>query len=440
MQINRRILAMLVGVTTLASILFLINIQFPSRLVFEEQSNVPAAKELIQLNRYQNRKDPPLGKYLLGIGILLDRDRSFGWRWISALFGVLTLVGVFFFALYLFRNESIALFTTMITGFNQLLYVQSRIAMPDIFMFCFLIWGLAFFVYAWESDLPRRRVRKAFLVCGVFMGLAIATRWWAMIPWMTCIGLVLLVRLFQYWELRFGKEFKQSAQGDDTWYSPELWITFPTPTLLTVLVGLPVLIYFLSFLPLLFLHGDVFLFGDLFTIQFEMLQAHLEAGLKSSHPYASSPLQWPFLNRPIWYAFEKEGNAGEWVRGVFLLGNPLIMWSGIGALIVCLWIWMKEHSRQAFLILAFFFSSYLCWWLIPAPVMFYSDYFSAGMFLSFAIAFVFHRFEKGFRNDWPRWSFVVLSFGIFVYFFPILAALKIPTHQFRDWMWLHSWI
>jgi dolichyl-phosphate-mannose--protein O-mannosyl transferase len=30
--------------------------------------------------------------------------------------------------------------------------------------------------------------------------------------------------------------------------------------------------------------------------------------------------------------------------------------------------------------------------------------------------------------------------GVFVYFFPILAALRIPGEGFRKWMWFRSWV
>jgi dolichyl-phosphate-mannose--protein O-mannosyl transferase len=152
---------------------------------------------------------------------------------------------------------------------------------------------------------------------------------------------------------------------------------------------------------------------------------------------------WPLMTRPIWYAFDKEGSgADEKVRGVILLGNPLIMWAGLVALVGCAWGWISTRGRQAFLILAFYFMFYASWALIPRKIEFYYYYYPAGMVLSFALAYVFYHLEQGSKERLPlaRWTFFGMSVVLFIYFFPILAALRIPAQAFRHWMWFSSWI
>jgi dolichyl-phosphate-mannose-protein mannosyltransferase len=148
---------------------------------------------------------------------------------------------------------------------------------------------------------------------------------------------------------------------------------------------------------------------------------------------------WPLLSRPIWYAFDKEGAQGELVRGVILLGNPLVMWGGLVALLACLLGWLRFRSREAFLILAFYAMFYGSWVAIPRKIAFYYYYYPAGMLLSLALAYLFEQAEAG-RKPWARWTFLAISFGLFVYFFPVLAALKIPSEDFRRWMWFWSWV
>ena len=84
---------------------------------------------------------------------------------------------------------------------------------------------------------------------------------------------------------------------------------------------------------------------------------------------------------------------------------------------------------------------------------FYYYYYPAGMTLSLALACVFHHFERpdpvrSNRSRWSqflvnegaRWGFLLVAAAMFVYFFPILAALKIPADGFRKWAWFNSWI
>jgi dolichyl-phosphate-mannose--protein O-mannosyl transferase len=51
-------------------------------------------------------------------------------------------------------------------------------------------------------------------------------------------------------------------------------------------------------------------------------------------------------------------------------------------------------------------------------------------------------FHHNYRRD-DRWipaAFLVLSFGLFVYFYPILSAAPLPDDRaFEHWMWLSTW-
>jgi dolichyl-phosphate-mannose-protein mannosyltransferase len=61
-----------------------------------------------------------------------------------------------------------------------------------------------------------------------------------------------------------------------------------------------------------------------FVAKFLELQAAMlshNAGLTSEHPYASSPITWPFLTRGISFWESKEG-----LRQIYLIGNPLAWW------------------------------------------------------------------------------------------------------------------
>jgi dolichyl-phosphate-mannose-protein mannosyltransferase len=71
---------------------------------------------------------------LIAAGIAALGDSPAGWRCTAALAGALALVGVYAWVLALRGRPSLALWAASLTAFNQLLFVQSRIAMPDVFM------------------------------------------------------------------------------------------------------------------------------------------------------------------------------------------------------------------------------------------------------------------------------------------------------------------
>ncbi len=412
-------------------ILFLINIQFPRNHNFDEFHYVPSAKQFLELKVNQNWEHPPLGKEIMAVSIGLWGDRPIGWRFASVLFGSLTLVGMYLWGLAVFRKPDIALWVALITLCNNLLYVQSRIGMLDTFMFAFMVWGLAAFSASFTAGLSRNTALKYLYATGIFFGFSTACKWFAVIPWFFSIGIVLLVRLLQYWNTSFGKSSKASTEE---WYSSALWKEIHYGDFFLALVLTPITCYLLTFVPYFFIPEMHTRFVDLFLMQKKMWEGQLR--VVNNHPYMSQWPGWALMTRPIWYAFDKEGAAQEWVRGVLCIGNPWVMWTGVLCVIYCAYDWIRTRSREAFLVMAFFGVFYLSWAVIPRKVAFYYYYYPAGMSLSLAAAYAVERV----RNQWARVGYLAVSLGLFVYFFPILAALRVPASAFRNWTWFRSWI
>jgi dolichyl-phosphate-mannose--protein O-mannosyl transferase len=421
----------------LAEALFLINIQFPQGHNFDEFHYVPSAKQWLALAPNQNWEHPPLAKLLMAAGIAIFGDRPIGWRFMSTVFGSFTLVAMYFWGLALFRSKRAALLVAGITLLNQLLYVQARIGMLDTFMFCFIAWGLAFFTASWSSGLEPRRTRTLLYSAGVCVGFATACKWAAVIPWLLCIGLIIGVRVLQAWGVSFDSKSAWARDpGFEEWFTPDLWRGISIRDCVVGFGVIPVLCYFGTFLPYLGVHRTPgYTLWDLITMQPAMYAGQLR--VIQSHPYMSQWTGWPLMLRPIWYAFDKVGDG--YVRGVLLLGNPWIMWTGLLALAACLWAWIARRSRAAFLILAFYGALYLCWAFIPRHIAFYYYYYPAGMVLSLAVTFVLMKWDRT-RAGVFQLAYLAIALACFAYFFPILAALKIPVESFRHWMWFSSWI
>jgi dolichyl-phosphate-mannose--protein O-mannosyl transferase len=348
---------------------------------------------------------------------------------------------MYLWALALFHDGRIAIWVAVITLLNNLLYVQARIGMLDTFMGAFLVWGLAAFTEAWSSRTEAPKAYRLLLFSGVMMGLAMATKWAAVVPWVACLILVGLLRLFQAWSITFLKPAGTGPKHEE-FYHLKLWSGLSNGRIAIALGLVPLVVYAIPFLPFLFVHRTpAYTLWDLVLMQPKMWDGQLRVVTK--HPYMSTWLQWPLLKRPIWYAFDKEGPTKEWVRGVLLLGNPVIMWTGLVAITACLWEWVRSRSRSAFLIVYFYSAFFFCWAVIPRKIAFYYYYYPAGMILGFALAFVFFRWDGAERDrsrEFVRWTFATVVAAFFIYFFPILAGLRIPSETFRKWMWFSTWI
>ena len=416
-----------------AWILFLFNIQYPKTVNFDEFHYVPAAKQFLSLTKNQNWEHPPLAKELIAIGIAVFGDQPLGWRFMSTLFGVLTLAGMYVLALVIFEDAALAFFVALITLFNSLLYVQARIGMLDTFMMGFLVCGLVGFSAALKPRLEKTQIRKYLLAAGIMFGLTTACKWFGIIPWFACLALAALIALLRKWQVSFPN------RSDQDWYEPSMLQGIGILEWAFFLGLVPAIFYFLTFIPFYFIKTEHLGFLDLFRMQKTMWEGQLSVG--STHPYMSTWKDWPLLGRPIWYAFDTDP-VDKMVRGVLLLGNPVVMWGGLGALLLCFLGWIQKKERSAFLILIFYAALFGSWIVIPRKISFYYYYYPAGMILSLAIAYAIYVLSPHNRivRFWLMGITATLCGAYFIYFFPILAALKIPPGSFTRWMWNQHWI
>src|SRR5580700_10088232 len=137
--------ALLVGVTT------------PEKFVFDEVHYVPAARQMLEPVLPQpilNPMHPPLAKQLIALSIRTFGDGPLGWRYPGVLFGALAVVAIYLCALALFAAQGPAIASALLAFFNQMLFVQSRIAMLDIFALTFGLFGIAAFMHGFRQPRP----------------------------------------------------------------------------------------------------------------------------------------------------------------------------------------------------------------------------------------------------------------------------------------------
>jgi dolichyl-phosphate-mannose--protein O-mannosyl transferase len=333
-------------------------------------------------------------------------DQPLGWRFASTVFGSLALVGTYLWALALFAEQRIALWVAAVTAFNQVLYVQSRIAMLDVFSVAFVMWALAAFTASLRMG-DERRTHWLLASAGVFLGLASACKWPGLLAWALVAALAMIIKP------AIGRRY-----------------------LLLYLGIVPLLAYYASFalLGLKYLGPRDFLLAQTTIWQ-------LQSTVGGPHGYASTWLQWPVIARPIWYFFEGSGWGGGRgsAQAVLFLGNPLVFWAGIAAVLACLHGWLARRHREAFLVFAAYAGCYLVWAVIPRKVAFAFYYLPAAMVLGCALAYVFYRTTLR-RWAWLPWTYLAACAVLFVYFLPVSsAALGVSEPEFGRLMWFPSW-
>jgi dolichyl-phosphate-mannose-protein mannosyltransferase len=142
-------LALLVGVTT------------PEKFYFDEVHYVPAARQMLEPvmpRPMLNPMHPPPAKELMAVSIRVFGDAPLGRRYPSVLFGSLAIVAMYLCGLALFAAQGPALASALIAFFNQMVFVQSRIAMLDISALAFGLFAIAAFISGFRP--PRRRALR----------------------------------------------------------------------------------------------------------------------------------------------------------------------------------------------------------------------------------------------------------------------------------------
>jgi dolichyl-phosphate-mannose-protein mannosyltransferase len=412
------------AIFVVAHLLLMIGLTTPDKITFDEVHYVPAAKQMLEPGTptpLLNPMHPPLAKQFMAWSIRAFGDVPFGWRYPSALFGALAIVAMYLCGLVLFGSQGPALATAALTFLNQMVFVQSRIAMLDIYALTFDLFGIAAFMHGFRQQRPE----IAFGLAGLAFGLAGACKWSGFFPLGVCIAIVAIIRLMQGWRTQF-------AEGSaDDWYRPERWPDFRYTHFALCLVLIPALAYFAAFIP----HYG-FSVGDIIEAQRRIFAEN--AGSHPPHLYMSSWPSWPLLIRPIWYQFDKI--ADERFQAIIFLGNPLILWPALAALGICLRDWIVTRRADVFLILAFYLGPWLAWATLPRTIGFIYYYLPSATVATLALVYALTHGERA-PPRWVLWAFVAAASLGFAAMLPIsVAMLGTSMQTYQRLMIFQSWI
>jgi dolichyl-phosphate-mannose--protein O-mannosyl transferase len=397
-----------------ALILRLWRLNLPKGYIFDEVYYAKNANSLIRNGVELNSQGqaefivhPPLGKWLIGIGIKIFGNNEFGWRISAAVIGTLSVLLIYFITKELFNSIFLSNIAAALMALDGLALVMSRVALLDIFLMFFILLAFYFLVknYLWLS--------------GIAIGLAAATKWSAifLIPFFILLTL-------NYLQIEPIKLLKRAAQ----------------------FIFLPSLIYLISWSGWIFTSGGwdrqsgSNIFTSLWKYHIAILDFH--RSLAETHSYAANPWSWLILGRPTSFFYETPTGCGvsSCSQEILAIGTPILWWAGIFAIALTFGFFVANRDRISTLILAGIAGTYLPWFLIQSRTTFYFYAISILPFLILALIYTFNWVLK--YDDYRKQiiAFLVVVAINFIYFLPVLLGIEIPYSQWLSRMWLNSWI
>ena len=373
--------ALLLAAVSLA--LFMPRLGVTKTYVYDEKAYVSSARAFLNGTAETNPEHPPLGKLLIAVGIKTFGDTPVGWRMASVLAGVGVVVGMFYLALRLLGEPSLATLAAALTLLNHFTFVMARVAMLEVFIILFALAGVAAWLAAFRGFHPRGMMALA----GVMLGCSLAVKW-SSAGVLAAVGAV-TVAMWIRKRLPVGTRFATFSLG-----------------------CLPVLTYYLSFLPLFY---------------------RQHAGWSPLEVMRRSQFMWQFHRHAI-------GNAGLnswWYQWVFrteperalnyLVGNWAVCWVGILALAFCTVRLVRKPNFEDGVVAALFAGSWLQWAMIARPFEYYYYYAMAATFLSLAVPAALRSVPNYKLLGVRVWVINVAAAAVlFLIFYPKMTGLEAP--------------
>lgn len=469
-------------------------LDFPNKAVFDECYHSRTGMQYLIGQNPMEWTHPPLAKLVIAEGLKLfggnfdptegvyKPDMSFpkgaalGWRFGSTVFGALSLWLMFYLARGLTGNRMAAVLATGMLALDGVFFVQSRMAMTNIFTVCFI---LAAALCAWNYRASGKTLWM--LPLGVALGLAVATRWTTLYAvgliglWLLAydlpraarsprvlglagLGVTLLGMVFFKASRFYKADPTHPEQGRAVlselgtltlgaaalfllaygllrlWDRKNALLSLPGWYLLAFIV-LPVALYYVSYIPYMRQEPSHDLY-KVFDEQRNMWNYH--AGMKETHPYSSPWWSWPLVLRPTWYEYSAVGPGDNRIVGIVCIGNVFVWWASVPALGFAVWRWWRERHLGLGLAALLGLGLWLAWALQPRSLIFLHYYFEALPFACIALghfgARLWQSRDADFRSMAAGYGALILFW--FGFFYPLLSALPIPDLYVRAHIWL----
>lgn len=481
-------------VTLVAGLLRFVNLGRPHDIVFDETYYVKDALALLrfgferdtvtdangiildsrarwdQLDIFTDQASfvvhPPLGKWSIAWGEWAFGMTPFGWRFVPALLGTLTVLMTARIIRRLTRSDLIGTLAGLLVALDGLHLVMSRTALLDLMLafFALAAFGLLLldrdFVRArlqTTSDLlldtwgPRLGLRPWRIAAGVSLGLACGVKWSGL--WFVAFLGLLTV----WWDAQLRRQLGVRHPWQGT------MLRDVGPALLSI-VGTAFVVYLTTWTGWLVTDGGydrtwaaTHPAGNAFVpdIVRSLAEYHRAAwafnvGLDSPHAYRSSAWSWPFMGRPTSFYYESPEGCGaeRCSAAVLALGNPIIWWTGLLAIAHNAWRAVAVRDWRSGALLVGYLAGWVPWLVFHDRTVF--TFYAVVMvpFLAGMLAISLASLAGGpaATHERRRWGIVVAGAVVLVviaatwFFLPIWTGQTITYEQWHLRMWLPTWI
>lgn len=421
---------------------------FKNSTYFDEIYHARTGYEFVHSLPVYEWTHPPLGKVFIAAGIKLFGMCPFGWRIAGTLFGIIMVPIIYLFALRLLKKSWLAVVTCLLFTFDFMHFAQTRIATIDVYV-TFFIMLMYLFMFKYYStsfyDTSFRKGLKNLALCGIFMGLGIASKWTGVYAGIGLAVLFFITLCKRYNEYRYAVK---NPSGETDGISHRLILeSFRPNTIKTIVwcciffILVPLAIYIVSYIPYLNApdeHG----IASIINNQNSMLTYHSKTVLGSTHPFSSRWYEWIIMKRPIWYySGELENGLKE---GISSFGNPLVWWLGIPAFFYMIYrIFSNKDKNALFLCIAYL--AQLVSWIPVTRLTFIYHYFPCVPFIVLMIGYSILCIYNGAKNKkavmYGAFVYAGLVIVLFAMFYPVLSGLPCsPEYADNFLKWFDSWI
>ncbi len=438
---------------------------------------------------------PPVGKWIIGLGEHMFGFTPFGWRFMVAVLGTVSVLLLCRIGRRLFRSTFLGCLAGLLLAVDGLHFVMSRTALLDLIVMFFVL--AAFGCLVVDRDHARRRLADALpvdaegvlrpddriakslrlgwrpwrIAAGVMLGLAFATKWNGLYI-LAAFGLMTV--LWDVGARRTAGAVRPYAAVLRRDLTPAFFATVPVAIVTYVISWTGWIVtdkgYYRDWAAT---EGKGSRWGwlpdwlrSLWHYETQVYDFHV--GLTSGHTYESNPWSWLVLGRPVSYFYEeqtgcKESASGKCASEVLAIGTPLLWWAACFALAYVVWRWLFRRDWRAGAIACGVAAGWAPWFFYQERTifLFYAVVFVP--FLCLAVTMMLGailgpaagtgaRAELGLTADDPNGErrrtvgaiaagvLVLLIIWNFIYFYPLYTGASIPDDLWRDRMWLDTWV
>lgn len=438
--------------------------EYPAELVIDEQDSVVLyptyydeayfdeiyhprnAKEIADGQHMYATVHPLVGTNIMALFIKLFGFTPLIWRLPGAVFGVM-IIPVFYAILkLLFKDTRITALGTILCAADFMHLTTSRIGTLEPFSVFFILvmyYYMLKYFYTSFYDTSFKKTLKTLFLCGIFMGIAIATKWTACYSAVGLAGILFTSFFLRFQEYRKAKKALCSGELTDEQISEAQHITSVFPKYFWITIALcfvffifiPVIIYWLSYLPDHVWRGESWSIANVWEQNVYMYTYHMN--LTATHPYSSTWYMWLVDARPIWYYSGVKDTGIS--HSIACFSNPLLTWIGLPAVIYMIYRMIRRKNTTAWVIFLGYITAIGPWILVDRCVFAY-HFYPTSFFTMLAICFA----AKALLKKDEKYIKIIYAFEfayilLFIAFLPVTAGFGTTKAYIKLLEWFPSW-